>query len=69
MLNGDTIQKIKLGRRVKDKPNTPSELLWHSWFLKTGENNTTGYVENTTYDETIDIMNPYVAVYIWRRTA
>lgn len=69
MLNGDTIQKIKLGRRVKDKSNTSSELLWHSWFLKAGENNTTGYVENTTYDETIDIMNPYVAVYIWRRTA
>ena len=69
MLNGDTMQKIKLGRRVKDKSNTSSELLWHSWFLKAGENNTTGYVENTTYDETIDIMNPYVAVYIWRRTA
>lgn len=69
MLNGDTMQKIGLGRRVKDKSNTSAEHLWHSWFLKAGENNTTGYVENTTYDETIDIMNPYVAVYIWRRTA
>ena len=69
VVNGDIMQKLKLGRRVKDKSNTSSELLWHSWFLREGQNNTTGYVENTTYDETIDIMNPYVAVYIWRRTA
>lgn len=69
VVNGDIMQKLKLGRRVKDKSNTSSELLWHSWFLKEDQNNTTGYVENTTYDETIDIMNPYVAVYIWRRTA
>lgn len=76
MLNGDIIQKIGLGRRFKDKSNTSADLLWHSWFLRSGEANTgvhvenTGvHVENTTYDETIDIMNPYVAVYIWRRTA
>lgn len=27
------------------------------------------WTEQTTYDAIIDIMNPYIAVYIWRRTA
>lgn len=69
MLNGDIMPKIGLGRRVKDKSNTSTDLLWHSWFLRDGEANTGVHVENTTYDETINVMNPYVAVYIWRRTA
>ena len=41
----------------------------HSIFLEDHYGSDGAWTEQTTYDETIDIMNPYIAVYIWRRTA
>ena len=67
-VNGDVAQKLGLGTRDREPSDIGSEFTWHGIFLPNNNGNS-GYREFTTYDETIDIMNPYVAVYIWRRTA
>ena len=41
----------------------------HSIILEDAFTSDGNWTEQTTYNETINIMSPYIAVYIWRRTA
>lgn len=41
----------------------------HSIFIEDSYGDDGKWTEQTSYDAIIDIMNPYIAVYIWRRTA
>ena len=41
----------------------------HSIILEDAFTSDGNWTEQSTYEETINVMNPYVAVYIWRRTA
>ena len=41
----------------------------HSIFTEDHFGSDGQWTEQTTYDAIIDIMNPYIAVYVWRRTA
>ena len=41
----------------------------HSTFIEDRFGSDGPWTEQTTYDAIIDIMNPYIAVYVWRRTA